>query len=64
MLLMPLMIAPALAALMFKLMTNPNFGILSYFMSLLGFEDFRWGSSPDTALSRWCSSTSGSTPRS
>ena len=50
MLLMPLMIAPALAALMFKLMTNPNFGILSYFMSLLGFEDFRWGSSPDTAL--------------
>lgn len=50
MLLMPLMTAPALAALMFKLMTNPNFGILSYFMQILGFEDFRWGSSPDTAL--------------
>lgn len=49
-LLMPLMTAPALAALMFKLMTNPNFGILSYFVSLLGVEDFRWGSSPDTAL--------------
>ena len=50
MLMMPLMTAPALAALMFKLMTNPNFGILSYFMQLIGIEDFRWGSSPSTAL--------------
>jgi multiple sugar transport system permease protein len=50
MLLMPLMTAPALAALMWKLMTNPGFGILSYFMSLLGFTDFRWGSAPETAL--------------
>ncbi len=50
MLLMPLMTAPALAALMWKLMTNPNFGILSYFASLIGFDDMRWGASPDTAL--------------
>ncbi|WP_035898189.1 sugar ABC transporter permease [Labrenzia sp. DG1229] len=50
MLLLPLMTAPALAALMFKLMTNPNFGILSYFMQVIGFDDFRWGSSPGTAL--------------
>jgi multiple sugar transport system permease protein len=50
MLLMPLMTAPALAALMFKLMTNPNFGILSYFMQVIGFEDMRWGSDPSTAL--------------
>lgn len=50
MLLLPLMTAPALAALMWKLMTNPNFGILSYFLSLLGVEDFRWASSPETAL--------------
>jgi len=50
MLLMPLMTAPALAALMWKLMTNPNFGILSYFAAQIGFPDFRWGSSPDTAL--------------
>lgn len=49
-LLMPLMTAPALAALMFKLMTNPGFGILSYFMTLIGIEDFRWGASPSTAL--------------
>ncbi|MCB2052908.1 MAG: sugar ABC transporter permease [Geminicoccaceae bacterium] len=50
MLLMPLMTAPALAALMWKLMTNPGFGILSYFASLIGLEDFRWASSPSTAL--------------
>ena len=50
MLLMPLMTAPALAALMWKLMTNPNFGILSYFASLIGLEDFRWASSPSTAM--------------
>ncbi len=50
MLLMPLMTAPALAALMWKLMTNPNFGIMSYFAGLIGFDDMRWGASPDTAL--------------
>lgn len=50
MLLMPLMTAPALAALMFKLMTNPNFGILSYFAQVLGFQDMNWGSDPSTAL--------------
>lgn len=50
MLLMPLMTAPALAALMWKLMTNPNFGIFSYFATVIGLEDFRWGSSPETAL--------------
>ncbi|MBD8554872.1 sugar ABC transporter permease [Rhizobium sp. CFBP 8762] len=50
MLLMPLMTAPALAALMWKLMTNPGFGILSYLASLVGLQNFRWASSPDTAL--------------
>ena len=50
MLLLPLMIAPALAALMWKLMTNPSFGILSYLASLIGLHDFRWASSPNTAL--------------
>jgi multiple sugar transport system permease protein len=49
-LLLPLMTAPALAALMWKLMTNPNFGILSYLVGLLGFTDFRWASDPSTAL--------------
>lgn len=50
MLLMPLMTAPALAALMWKLMTNPGFGVLSYLASLVGLDDFRWASSPSTAL--------------
>lgn len=50
MLLMPLMTAPVLAALMWKLMTNSGFGILSFFVSSLGIQDFRWASSPDTAL--------------
>jgi multiple sugar transport system permease protein len=49
-LLLPLMTAPALAALMWKLMTNPNFGILSYLVSLLGISDFKWASDPSTAL--------------
>jgi multiple sugar transport system permease protein len=50
MLLLPLMTAPALAALMWKLMTNPNFGILSYLAGLLGFTDMKWASDPSTAL--------------
>jgi multiple sugar transport system permease protein len=50
MLLLPLMTAPALAALMWKLMTNPNFGILSYLVSLFGIENFKWASDPSTAL--------------
>ncbi len=49
-LLMPLMTAPALAALMWKLMTNPGFGILNYFLTLIGIDDFKWGASPSSAL--------------
>lgn len=49
-LMLPLMIAPAIASLMWKLMTNPDFGILSYLVGLVGFTDFRWASAPSTAL--------------
>lgn len=49
-LLMPLMTAPAIAALMWKLMTNPGFGVLSWLVSLLGISDFRWASDPDSAM--------------
>jgi multiple sugar transport system permease protein len=49
-LLLPLMTAPALAALMWKLMTNPNFGILSYLLQLMGVVDFKWASAPSSAL--------------
>lgn len=50
MLLMPLMTAPALAALMWKLMTNPGFGILSYMATLVGINDLNWASDPSTAM--------------
>ena len=49
-LLMPLMVAPAIASLMWKLMTHPDFGIMSYLLSLLGVTDFRWASAPSSAL--------------
>jgi multiple sugar transport system permease protein len=49
-LLLPLMIAPAIAALMWKLMTNPDFGIMSYLVSLVGITEFRWASAPSSAL--------------
>jgi multiple sugar transport system permease protein len=49
-LMLPLMIAPAIASLMWKLMTNPDFGILSYLVGLVGLSDFRWASAPATAL--------------
>ncbi|MDQ0395665.1 carbohydrate ABC transporter permease [Labrys monachus] len=49
-LLLPLMTAPALAALMWKLMTNPGFGILSYLLQLLGITNFKWASDPSSAL--------------
>lgn len=49
-LLLPLMTAPALASLMWKLMTNPNFGILSYFVGLMGYHDFKWASDPSSAI--------------
>jgi multiple sugar transport system permease protein len=49
-LLLPLMVAPAIAALMWKLMTHPDFGIFSYLLSLVGVRDFRWASDPSTAL--------------
>lgn len=50
MLLLPLMTAPVIAALMWKLMTNPNFGILGWLVQAMGFESFRWASDPSTAM--------------
>ena len=49
-LLLPLMTAPAIAALMWKLMTNPGFGVLSWLLALAGVHDFRWASDPSTAM--------------
>ena len=36
--------------MMWKLMTNPNFGVLSYLVQLAGFRDFKWASAPGSAL--------------
>ncbi len=47
---LPLMVAPAIAALMWKLMTNPNFGVFSYLVGLMGFHNFKWASAPGSAM--------------
>jgi multiple sugar transport system permease protein len=49
-LLLPLMVAPAIASLMWKLMTHPDFGIFSYLLGVIGIHDFRWASAPSSAL--------------
>lgn len=49
-LILPLMVAPVIAALMWKLMTNSNFGVLNYFLQLIGIHDFGWATSPHTAM--------------
>ncbi|WP_435105839.1 carbohydrate ABC transporter permease [Arhodomonas sp. AD133] len=49
-LVLPLMVAPAIASLMWKLMTNANFGILNYLLTFVGVQDFPWATSPATAM--------------
>jgi len=49
-LILPLMVAPAIASLMWKLMTNPSFGVLNYLLGLVGIADFGWSSRPETAM--------------
>jgi multiple sugar transport system permease protein len=49
-LLMPLMVAPVIASLIWKLMTNPNFGVYAWIVSGLGFSGFRWASAPNSAM--------------
>ena len=49
-LVLPLMIAPALASLIRRLLINPNFGIVNYLLSFIGIDDFTWASHPDTVI--------------
>ncbi|NDY92921.1 carbohydrate ABC transporter permease [Ideonella livida] len=49
-LILPLMVAPAIASLMWKLMTNPGFGVLNFLLRQVGVEDFGWSSRPETAM--------------
>src|ERR1700692_283035 len=49
-LIFPLMIAPVIGTLIWKLMTNPSVGILRTPMSWIGLGDFTLGASTDTAM--------------
>ena len=49
-LILPLMVAPAIASLMWKLMTNPGFGVLNFLLRQVGVEDFGWSSRPESAM--------------
>lgn len=49
-LVLPLMVAPAIASLMWKLMTNTNFGILNYLLTVIGIDNFGWATDPSTAM--------------
>ncbi|HEY0792223.1 MAG TPA: sugar ABC transporter permease [Chthoniobacterales bacterium] len=46
----PLMIAPVIGALIWKLMTNPSVGILRYPLGWIGLGEFRWSADPQWAL--------------
>ena len=50
MLLLPLMIAPIIGTLMWKLMMSPEFGVINYFLSFFGARDFPWASASGTAM--------------
>ena len=49
-LIFPLMIAPVIGTLIWKLITNPSVGILVGPMQMIGLGDFKWGASPDSAM--------------
>lgn len=49
-LLMPLMTAPAIASLTWKLMTNPGFGVQSWALSTIGITNFKWASDLSSAV--------------
>jgi multiple sugar transport system permease protein len=46
----PLMISPAIGTLMWRLMTNPTYGVLDQYLKLVGLGHFPWGNSPNTAM--------------
>jgi multiple sugar transport system permease protein len=47
---LPLMIAPVLGTLMWKLMMDPSFGVANFLLSPFGLRNLTWGDSPNTAL--------------
>ena len=49
-LLFPLMIAPIVGTLLWKLMMSPTFGVLNYFLDFFGKRDFQWAADPGYAM--------------
>jgi len=49
-LLLPMMLAPLIGTLMWRLMMSPEFGVLNYFLSFFGQRNFPWATSPNTAM--------------
>lgn len=49
-LLFPLMIAPIVGTLLWKLMMSPTYGVLNYLLSLIGVTGMGWGSDASTAM--------------
>ena len=47
---LPLMMAPVLGTLIWKLMMNPSFGVANWLLSPFGLRNFTWGDSSNTAL--------------
>ncbi|MDE2911880.1 MAG: sugar ABC transporter permease [Paracoccaceae bacterium] len=48
--LLPLVLPPLSVALMWTTMMNPETGVLNYFLSFVGIEDFTWTSKANTAM--------------
>jgi len=48
--LMPLMITPAVVALLWRLMYNADFGIINYLLSIFGVNKIQWLSNPSMAM--------------
>jgi multiple sugar transport system permease protein len=49
-LLLPMMMAPVVAALMFRLILHTDYGILNYFLELLGMRKIPWLSAPQYSI--------------
>lgn len=48
--LIPMMMAPALAGLMWRLFVHPDFGLINYFLTLVGLPKLLWTASPQLAI--------------
>lgn len=48
--LVPMMMAPALAGLMWRLFVHPDFGLFNYFLTIVGLPKLLWTASPTLAI--------------